>query len=214
MKQAKKNICPLEMALSSIRKIPQKLELRISLWHLQRLVPEQNSDLPMNPTRHGEGSGLRPFLLPVGPYLTTSGDRLESVLGARAKKVKVKVTSLSCGQLYGIPQTVACQAPLSMEFSRQEYQSRLPFSSPGDLPDLEIKPRSPALRADSLLSEPPWKPEKTGVGSLSRHLQIFPAQESNRGLLLCRWILYQLSYQGSQGRWRQKGTCPHIPHSS
>ena len=90
----------------------------------------------------------------------------------------------------------------------------MPFSSPGDLPDLEIKPRSPALRADSLLSEPPWKPEKTGVGSLSRHLQIFPAQESNRGLLLCRWILYQLSYQGSQGRWRQKGTCPHIPHST
>ena len=39
---------------------------------------------------------------------------------------------------------------LSMEFSRQEYWSRLPFSSPGDLPDPEIKPRSPALQADSL----------------------------------------------------------------
>ena len=38
---------------------------------------------------------------------------------------------------------------LSMEFSRQEYWSRLPFSSPGDLPDPEIKPRSPALQADS-----------------------------------------------------------------
>jgi len=36
-----------------------------------------------------------------------------------------------------------------MEFSRQEYWSRLPFSSPGDLPDPEIKPRSPALQADS-----------------------------------------------------------------
>ena len=43
--------------------------------------------------------------------------------------------------------TVACQAPLSMEFSRQEYWSGLPFSSPGDLPDLGIKPVSPALRA-------------------------------------------------------------------
>ena len=43
--------------------------------------------------------------------------------------------------------TVACQAPLSMEFSRQEYWSGLPFSSSGDLPDPGIKPVSPALRA-------------------------------------------------------------------
>ena len=39
---------------------------------------------------------------------------------------------------------VACQAPLSMEFSRQEYWSGLPFSPPGDLPDPGIRPRSPA----------------------------------------------------------------------
>ena len=51
----------------------------------------------------------------------------------------------------------AHQAPLSMEFSRQEYWSRLPFSSPGDLPDSAIKPRFPASQADSLLSEPPGK---------------------------------------------------------
>jgi len=44
---------------------------------------------------------------------------------------------------------VAHQAPLSMEFSRQKYWSGLPFPSPGDLPDPEIKPRSPALQADS-----------------------------------------------------------------
>ena len=42
-----------------------------------------------------------------------------------------------------IPGTIACQAPLSMEFSRQEYWSGLPFPSPGDLPDLEIKPTAP-----------------------------------------------------------------------
>ena len=41
--------------------------------------------------------------------------------------------------------TVAHQASLSMEFSRQEYLSRMPFPSPGDLPDSEIKPSSPAL---------------------------------------------------------------------
>ena len=47
-----------------------------------------------------------------------------------------------------------------MEFSRQEYWGGLPFSSPGDLPDLRIKPRSPACQADSLPSEPPGKPGK------------------------------------------------------
>ena len=51
---------------------------------------------------------------------------------------------------------VAHQAPLSMEFSRQEYWSGLPFPTPGDLPDPGIEPGSPALQADSLLSEPPW----------------------------------------------------------
>ena len=45
-----------------------------------------------------------------------------------------------------------------MEFPRQEYCSGLPFPSPGDLPDPGIKPRSPALHADALLSEPPGKP--------------------------------------------------------
>ena len=57
-----------------------------------------------------------------------------------------------------IPWPVAHQAPLSMEFSRQEYWSRLPFPSPGELPDPELKPRSPAWQADCLLSEPPGKP--------------------------------------------------------
>ena len=50
------------------------------------------------------------------------------------------------------------QAPLSMEFSRQEYWGGLPFPSPGNLPNLGIRPGSPALQLDSLLSEPPRKP--------------------------------------------------------
>ena len=54
---------------------------------------------------------------------------------------------------------IAHQAPLSMEFSRQEYWSGFPFPSPGDLPNLGIKPGSPALQADFLLSEPPGKPQ-------------------------------------------------------
>ena len=56
------------------------------------------------------------------------------------------------------PWTVACQAPLSMEFSRQEYWSGLPFPPPGNLPDPWIKPESPALQADALLSELLGKP--------------------------------------------------------
>ena len=56
------------------------------------------------------------------------------------------------------PQAVTRQAPLSMGFSRQEYWSKLPFPSPGDLPDPGIEPGCPALQADSLPSEPPGKP--------------------------------------------------------
>ena len=63
-------------------------------------------------------------------------------------------------QLFTTPWTVAHQAPLSMGLPRQEYWSGLPFPSPGDLPDRGIKPRSPALQADSLPSKPPGKLNK------------------------------------------------------
>ena len=53
------------------------------------------------------------------------------------------------------PWTIAGQIPLSVEFSRQEYWSGLPFPSPEDLPDPGIEPGSPELQADSLPSEPP-----------------------------------------------------------
>ena len=66
----------------------------------------------------------------------------------------------------------------------------------GNLSLLGIKPRSPALQVDSLLAEPQGKPKNTGVGNLSLLQQIFPTQESNKGLLCCRRILYQLSHQG------------------
>ena len=49
----------------------------------------------------------------------------------------------SRGRVFATPWTVACQAPLSMRFSRQEYWSELLFPSPGDLPDPEIEPGSP-----------------------------------------------------------------------
>ena len=66
--------------------------------------------------------------------------------------------SLSHIQLFTILWTVAHLAPLSMGFSRQEYWSGYPFSSPGDLPDPGIKLGSPALQVTSLPSELPGKP--------------------------------------------------------
>ena len=60
------------------------------------------------------------------------------------------------------------------------------------------QPRSPALQADYLPAEPQDKPKNTGVGNLSLLQRIFQTQESNWGLLHCRWILYQMSYQESQ----------------
>ena len=63
------------------------------------------------------------------------------------------VTSLSHVRLLATPWTVAYQAPPSTGFSKQEHWSGLPFPSPGDLPDSEIGPGSPALQADSLPTE-------------------------------------------------------------
>ena len=65
--------------------------------------------------------------------------------------------------------TVACQAPLSMGFSRQEYWSAQPFPSPGDLPNPGTEPGSPALQADSLPSEPPGKPRRTSEVRAKNH---------------------------------------------
>ena len=62
---------------------------------------------------------------------------------------KLSVLVTPCSQLFATPWTVTHQVSLSMEFSRQEYESELPFPSPGDLPNPGIEPRSPALQADS-----------------------------------------------------------------
>ena len=89
-------------------------------------------------------------------------------------------------------QIIACQAPLSMEFSRQEYFHWLLCPPPGDLPNPGIECKSPALRVDSLLSEPPGKPcplqSHIAIG-LPRWLRGFPGgirtclpmQETQRG---------------------------------
>ena len=65
-----------------------------------------------------------------------------------------KVKLFSQVLLFAAPGTVAYKVLLSVGFSKQEYWSELLFSSPGDLPDPGMVPRSPALKADALPSEP------------------------------------------------------------
>ena len=65
------------------------------------------------------------------------------------------------------------------------------------LPNPGINPRSLALQVDSLPANPQGKLKNTSMGSLSLLQRIFPTQELNQGLLHCRQILYQLSYQES-----------------
>ena len=84
----------------------------------------------------------------------------QGVWGGMSVRALRECMSESCSVLsdsFATLQVVACQAPLSMEFSRQEYWSGLPFPSPWDLPHPGIKSRSPALQAESLLTESPGK---------------------------------------------------------
>ena len=84
-----------------------------------------------------------------------------SDLSSNTATLEVIVSTCELGMFIVQPRTqvtlstTAHQASLSMEFSCQEYWSGLSFPSPGDLPNPEIEPRSPALQADSLPSEPP-----------------------------------------------------------
>ena len=94
--------------------------------------------------------------------------------------------SLSRVRLFATPWTVAHQAPRSMKFSRQEYWSGLPFSSPGDLPNPGIEPRSPALQAGALPSESPVASDSFATPWTVAHqaplLMGFPRQEYWSGL--------------------------------
>ena len=116
------------------------------------------------------------------------------------------VQSLNHVRLFVAPWTVAYQAPLSVEFSRQEYWSVLPFPTPGNLPNPEIKPtylESPALAGGFFTTEHPGKPrllltpsqKPTAVSVPSPHLSIlllfitafyFQISKSISFLLLCK----------------------------
>ena len=127
-----------------------------------------------NPCYSGDGLGLYPLGNHGKELRTRSLKREEEGEVGEAQNFALKTLkrgisrnlqgiesesgSISCIQLSATPWTIACQTPLSMGFSRQEYWSGLPFLSPEDLPDLRIKPESPTMQTDSLLSEPQGKP--------------------------------------------------------
>ena len=117
---------------------------------------------------------------------------------------------------------VAHQAPLSVGFPRQEYWSRLPFPSPGDLSNPGIEPRSPALQADSLPSELPVKPTTFSLLSVTAPLSwIFIIMKTSLSNYLSEtWIFTQHCFLamscrgfGIQRRWKNKSSYPQRPAS-
>ena len=127
------------------------------------------------------------------PSIRTIFTCLENPVPCESTGVKWRWKLLSCIPLFVTPWTAASQTPLSMGILHSrilEWVAML--SSRGS-----FQPRSPTLQVDSSPSEPWGKLKKTGVSSLSLLQVIFLAQELNSGLLLCRQIPYQLSYQRS-----------------
>ena len=131
----------------------------------------------------------RPGVLPSMGSQRVGHDWLTELNWTKASVWKWK--SLICVWLFVTPWTIQ-----SVEFFSPEYRSGQPFPSQGDLPNLEIKPMSPALQVDSLPAKPQEKPNNTGVGSLYLLQWIFLTKELNQGLLHWRLILYQLCYPG------------------
>ena len=126
------------------------------------------------------------------------------------------LSALSRVWLFEIPWTVACQAPLSMEFSRQENWNGLPFPTPGSLPNLGIEPTSLTLTGRFFTTSTSWEDEIFYKFRLlpSTSLNIYPFSPCNtsvtpvlargRGLHDCLW-------EGSGENKRWKGEIPHHP---
>ena len=120
-----------------------------------------------------------------------------------------EVKSPSCVRFFATPWNVAHQASPSMEFSRQECWSGLPFPSPGDLPDPGIKSGSPTLQADTLLSEPSGNPKKVKV-TQSCQTCCDPMDYTVHGILQARileWVAFPFSRGSSQPRDQTQVSC-------
>ena len=119
-------------------------------------------------------------------------DRNRETMSYRRTGKRGKWKLLSPVQLFVTPWTVAHQAPQHMEFSRKEYWSGLPCPPPGDLPDPGIKPRTPALQADSL----PFKSRKPSVKEERDAYYVWPYRWW-KGL----WVLFWDIRETVEGFW-------------
>ena len=163
-------------------------------------VPSILNPLPRYPSRLSQSTG---FGCPVS-YI-----KFPLVICFTYNNVYVCVCqSLSCVRLFATPWTVACQAPLSMGFFREEYWSGLPFPSPGDPPNPGIKPGSSRSQAESLPSEPTGKPNNVYVSLLfSQIISPFPSTESKNlsfvhvvlQARILAWVAIHFS-RGSEGQ--------------
>ena len=122
----------------------------------------------------------------------------------------------SCPSLCDPMDCIAYQASPSMEFSRQEYWSGLPFPSPGHLPDPAIEPVSPALQADALLSEPLAGPKvRRRIWSFQREKRNFTKETRFR--LTLRFSFAPLNARRKcssvPGIQRESAYKPEIPSS-
>ena len=138
-----------------------------------------------SPSCIGEGNG-NPLQCSCLESPRDGGATRAAVYGVAQSQTRLKQLSSSSSRLYSSWNSPGQNTGVG---SLSLLQGNLPY--PG------IEPRSSTLQADSLPAEPQGKPKNTGVGSLSFLQWIFLIQEWNHGLLHCRQILYQLSYQGS-----------------
>ena len=99
---------------------------------------------------------------------------------------------LSRVQLFATPWTLACLASLPMGFPKQEYLSGLPFPTPGDLPNPEVKLTSPALAGGFFTTEPPGKPQcAEWAGTIQRRIaRVYRAVCGSRSILIWQWSAF------------------------
>ena len=123
---------------------------------------------------------------------------VEGGIKQQKKKKKHSATSLtghtlrhSC--LHALPHFILPK-PEEMKVAQSCLTLQDTTDSPGQNTGVGSLSLLQGMQADSLPAEPPGKPKNTGAGSLSLLQLIFSTQESNQGLLHCRWTLYQLSY--------------------
>ena len=110
--------------------------------------------------------------------------------------------------VHGIPQATILEW-VALPVSRKGIFLKIPWRSKGSSQPRD-RTQISTMQVDSLPAEPEGKPKNTGVGSLSLLQNIFSAQESNRGLLHCRQILHQLSYQRMADTKNRKRISAHI----